>query len=113
MKAVALGETVAAPFDAGEGYTWTVDGEAFDFATAVTGDVTVKAVKETSYTVTVVSTGAVTAEETVTVGAGEAFDFASLEKSGYDYVVISGDGQVITSLTVSGNTTINVIYMQR
>lgn len=113
VKAVALGETVAAPFDAGEGYTWTVDGEAFDFATAVTGDVTVKAVKETSYTVTVVSTGAVTAEETVTVGAGEAFDFASLEKSGYDYVVISGDGQVITSLTVSGNTTVNVIYMQR
>jgi protein tyrosine/serine phosphatase len=113
VKAVALGETVAAPFEAGEGYTWTVDGQAFDFAMAVSGDITVKAVKANTYDVTVVSTGAVTAEETVTVVEGEAFDFATFEKSGYDFVVISSEGQVITSLTVSENTTINVIYVQR
>ena len=49
----------------------------------------------------------------MTVGEGEAFDFSALEKDGYDYIVLSDEGQVISELTVVGKTTVNVIYTQR
>ena len=112
-KTVSIGETVEAPFESGEGYAWMADGEAFDFTAVIDGDITVKAVKENAYEVKIVATGAVIEETTVTVGEGEAFDFSTLAKDGYDYIVLSNEGRVITELTVSGKTTVNVIYSQR
>ena len=90
-----------------------MNGQAFDFATAISGDITIKAVESKVYEVKIVSTGAVTAEETVMVGEGEAFDFSTLAKEGYDYIVLSNEGQIINELTVCEKTTINVIYVQR
>ena len=113
VKTVSLNDRVEAPFEAGEGYAWTVDGQDFDFAAAICGDVTIKAVQAKVYEVKIVSTGAVTAEETVTVGEGEAFDFSTLAKEGYDYIVLSDEGQIINELTVYEKTTVNVIYVQR
>ena len=110
---VENGQTVVAPFAAGDGYVWMVGSAAYDFAAGVTEDITVKAVKANVCDVKIVSTGAVTAEETVTVAEGSAFDFSTLEKAGYDFVVISEEGKVITELTVVGETTLNVIYTQR
>ena len=113
LKVVASGETVEAPFAAGEGYAWTVNGQVYDFTAAVTEDMVVQATKPHAYEVTILSTGAITAQETVAVSEGAAFDFATLAKEGYDFVVISGDGKVITELTVLENTTLNVIYTKK
>ncbi len=113
VKTIGIGETVNAPFEAGEGYGWTVDGQAFDFATAISGDITIKALKTKVYEVKIVSMGAVTSEETVTVAEGEAFDFSTLAKDGYDCIVISDEGQILTSVTVNRNMTLNVIYTHR
>ncbi len=113
VDVVRVGETVEAPFEAGEGYVWSVNGEAFDFAVGVSGDITIQALQMQAYEVKVVSTGAITAEESVMVQEGKAFDFAILERSGYDFIVLSDEGKVLTELTVNGATTINVIYSQR
>lgn len=112
VKTVANGETVE-EIDAGEGYVWTLDGTAYDFNAEVSEDITLKAVKATTYEVKVVSTGAVDTQETViTVAEGTAFDFADLQKDGYEFIVISDAGEVITELTVSRKTTLNVVYVQ-
>ncbi|MBO5736780.1 MAG: tyrosine-protein phosphatase, partial [Clostridia bacterium] len=113
LTLVGANETVAAPFEAGEGYVWTVNGQAYDFTATVTADMTIKASKANAYTVNVLSTGAVNAQESVTVNEGGAFDFSTLAKAGYDFVVISSEGKVITELTVAENTTINVIYINK
>ena len=113
VQVVKVGETVEAPFEAGEGYEWIVGGEGFDFATAVSGDITIQAVQTKAYEVKILSTGAITAEESVMIKEGEAFDFDLLEKDGYDFIVISNEGKVITELTVAGQTTINVIYTKK
>ena len=85
----------------------------FDFATKISGDITIQAVPAKACAVKILSTGAITSEETVLVQEGETFDFALLEKEGYNFVVISDDGQLITELTVANQTTINVIYSER
>ena len=110
---LANGEKASAPYDAGEGFTWTVNGLAYDFATEVNGDITIAATKPNGYEVKVLSTGAITSQETVTVGEGVALDFSAFEKSGYDFVVVTEEGKVITELTVVEATTINVIYTKR
>ena len=113
VQVVELNGTVEAPFAAGEGYEWIVNGEVFDFATKISGDITIQAVPTKACAVKILSTGAITSEETVLVQEGETFDFALLEKEGYNFVVISDDGQLITELTVANQTTINVIYSER
>lgn len=113
VSVVRAGETVEAPFEAGEGYEWIVNGELYDFAVAVNGDITIQAVQSNACAVKILSTGAIKTEETLTVQEGEAFDFALLEKSGYDFVVLSSEGKVLTELTVSTATTINVIYTEK
>jgi hypothetical protein len=90
-----------------------LNGQAYDPTAAVTSDIIVKATKANTCEVTLLSTGAITAQETVTVGEGAAFDFTRLAKEGYDFVVISGEGKIITELTVLENTTLNVIYTQK
>ena len=113
LTLVGANEKVTAPFEAGEGYVWMVDGQEYDFDAIVTKDMTVKAIKPITYEVTINATGAFTSQETVTVSEGATFDLTSLEKSGYDCIVISDEGQVITELTVVENTTLNVIYLQK
>ena len=113
LKVVTSGDMVKMPFEAGEGYTWTVNGQAYDFTAAVTEDMLVKATKANAFEVTVLSTGAITSQKTVMVGEGAAFDFASLAQDGYDFVVISDEGKVITELTVLENTILNVIYTKK
>ena len=112
VQMLGVGEKAQMPYEAGEGYTWTVNGQVYDFTKAVEGDMLIQATKAQTYTVKIIATGAVTSEETVTVNAGETFDFTSLEKDGYDYIVLSDEGKIITELTVVGNTTLNVIYVQ-
>lgn len=113
VKVVANGETVE-EISAGDGYVWTVNGSSYDFNAEVSEDITLKAVKANTYKVKVLSTGAVDAEETlITVEEGAAFDFADLEKDGYNFIVISDEGKVITELTVSRETTLNVVYLQK
>lgn len=112
VKAVANGETVD-EINAGEGYVWTLDGQAYDFNAEVSEDITLKAVKATTYEVKVVSTGAIDTQETIiTVAEGAAFDFADLQKDGYEFIIISDTGEVVTELTVSRKTTLNVVYVQ-
>ena len=112
VKAVANGETVE-EINAGEGYVWTLDGQAYDFNAEVSEDITLKAVKATTYEVKVVSTGAIDTQETIiTVAEGAAFDFADLQKDGYEFIIISDTGEVVTELTVSRKTTLNVVYVQ-
>ncbi|MBQ6922997.1 MAG: hypothetical protein IJQ66_07910, partial [Clostridia bacterium] len=113
VKAVLYGETVNAPFDLGDGLTWTVDGAEYDFSAGVMKDMTVKASEKKRYEIKVVSTGAINSQETVTVNEGESFDFSILQKDGYDFTVVSDDGKVITELTVIGKSTINVIYVRK
>ncbi len=113
VEVIKLGETVEAPYEAGEGYVWTVNNQVYDFATAINGDMIVKAVQPKTYEVKILSTGAISSQETVTVNEGAAFDFATLQKGGYEVIVLSSEGKVITELTVVENTTLNVIYIQK
>ena len=110
VKAVKYGETVDAPFDVDDGFLWTVGGVAYDFALGVDSDITIKALEQNSYEIKIVSTGAINSCETVTINEGEAFDFSTLQKDGYDFTVVSDEGKVITKLIVVENSTINVIY---
>lgn len=112
VQMLGAGETATMPFEAGEGYTWTVNGQAYDFTATVEGDMVIQATKVKPYAVKIIATGALTSEETVMVNAGESFDFTSLEQNGYDYIVLSDEGKIITELTVAGNTTLNVIYVK-
>ena len=113
VKAVLYGETVNAPFDLGDGLTWTVDGAEYDFSAGIEKDMTVIASEKKRYEIKVVSTGAINSQEIVTVNEGESFDFSILQKDGYDFTVVSDDGKVITELTVIGKSTINVIYVRK
>ena len=113
VKAVRYGEKVEGPFDIEDGYVWTVSGVAYDFTAGVDEDLTIKAVEKKYYRINIVSTGAINSLETVTVNEGDRFDFATLQKDGYEFTVVSEEGKVITELTVVGNSTINVIYIKK
>ena len=114
VKAVPTGGKVEAPFEAGDGYVWTLNDKTYDFADSVAGDITLIAVAtDTVYKVNIVSTGAIVSENTVTVKAGGSFDFSELAKDGYDFIVLSDEGKVLTELKVVENSTINVVYRQK
>ena len=102
--------------DAYDGYIWTLDGVEYDFNTIINNkDIRLIAQKvptQLKYTVKIVSTGSLDGESSEYVNAGDNFDFALLNKSGYSYIVLSADGEIITSLKPESNTTINVIYVQ-
>ena len=112
VAVVANDATVSEPFDAGEGYVWTVNGAAYDFDAAVSEDITVKALKAETYTVTVNAIGA-DANGSFKVNAGSPFDFNNLNKDGYDFIVVSAEGRIITSLTPNSDITLNVIYKRK
>ena len=113
LLAVENGETVEAPYDAGNGYVWTDGGLVYDFTASVDEDITVKALKTATCEVDVYFTGDITEQRTITVVEGASFDFSIIQAEGYDYTVISDEGKVINELTVNGKTTINVVCIQK
>ena len=108
--AVDIGSTVEAPYELGEGYVWTANGDAADFTKPVTANVSFVAIKAEGYTVTLISGGDVTEKFCF---AGSAFDFGQFEKDGFTLTVIDETGEIITSLTVEKDTALNLIYIKK
>jgi len=104
-QTVAFGGTATKPQDpTKEGFTfagWTVNGEAYDFATVLTADVTIKATwAEITYTVTFdTDNGAEATTETVKFG-GTATKPADPTKEGYTFVGWTVNGEAYDFATV-------------
>ncbi len=109
--AIANGDMAEAPYTLEDGYVWTVDGAAFDFATTITEDVTLVAKKVEYCNVTINS---VADGETYSMQAekGEAFDFATLAKDGYTAIVMDENGNVVTNFVVEKDCVLNVLYVK-
>ena len=109
VAAVAIGDKAVAPYALGAGEAWMMNGEAFDFETVITGDMTVTAMKPEYCTVTVksISDGAI---YTMQVVKGSALDFATLAKDGYTATVIAENGEIVASYTVEKDCVLNVLY---
>lgn len=108
-KIVRRGEKVEKPYE-DDGFTWMKGSEIYDFNLGVEDDMTLVAIKEETYEIKIISTGAITSESFITLNKGESLDFSTLQKEGYKYTVISDEGRIITSLTADRKMTINVIY---
>ena len=107
--AVKIGEKAVAPYALVDGATWGVNGEEFDFDTAITEDITLTATTVEYCSVTVKSI--VSGESyTVEVVKGSALDFSTLEKNGTVAMVITEDGEIVTSYTVEKDCVLNVLY---
>lgn len=111
MLAVANGDMAEAPYTLEDGYVWTVDGATFDFATAITEDVTLVAKKTEYCNVTIHS---VTDGEAYVVETekGAAFDFGALDKEGYTVIVMDENGSVVTNFVVEKDCVLNVLYVK-
>lgn len=111
VSAVAIGEKAVAPYVLDEGYVWMANGEAFDFETAITSDMTITATQEEYCTVTVqpVAGGE---SYTVKVVKGGNFDFSTLAKDGYTVMVITENGEAVESYTVEQDCVLNVLYIK-
>lgn len=107
--ALQKGEKAVAPYALADGYEWTLDGETFDFETAIDKDVTLTATKAEYCTVKVYSVTDGT-EKTLQVKKGAAVDFAELQKDGYRVTVITQDGKTVTEYTVTQDCVLNVVY---
>ena len=107
--AVKDGVAITAPYEIGEDFVWTVNGEAYDFSNPVTQDLTIKAT-EKEYVEVVVS---VNGEETVIKAqTGDSIDFAQFAKEGYTYKVMNDKGDIIDSLTVEKPCAVTIIYFK-
>ena len=107
--AVKDGVAITAPYEIGEDFVWTVNGEAYDFSKPVTQDLTIKAT-EKEYVEVVVS---VNGEETVIKAqTGDSIDFAQFAKEGYTYKVMNDKGDIIDSLTVEKPCAVTIIYFK-
>ena len=109
VSAIAIGEKVVAPYELGEGESWTVGGKAYNLDAKITGDITLTAKKAEYCTVTIKS---VTGEDsyTVQVVKGNKFNFSTIAKDGYDVTVITENGEIVTSYTVEDDCVLNVLY---
>ena len=97
------------PYALDEDYAWTVNGAAYDFAQAITQDMTITAVEKEYIAITVVVSGE---ERVMKVVAGEEIDFSQFAKEGYTYKVMNAKGDIITSLTATQNCAVSIIYFK-
>ena len=109
VAVVVCGEKVVAPYTLEEGTKWMINGAEFDFETVIEEDITLTATKAEYCTVTVkpVAGGE---SYTVQVLKGGAFDFSTLEKDGYNVMVFTENGEIVTSYTVEKDCVLNVLY---
>ena len=109
VAVVVCGGKVVAPYALEEGAAWTLNGKAFDFETIIKQDITLTATKAEYCTVTVkpVAGGE---SYTVQVIKGNAFDFSTLEKEGYNVMVFTENGELVTSYIVETDCVLNVLY---
>ena len=107
--AVKNGVALNAPYTLDGDYTWTVNGEAYDFSQLITKDVTITAVEKEYIEITVMASGV---ETVIKVTAGEAIDFSQFAKEGYTYKVMNTKGDVITSLTATENCAVSILYFK-
>ena len=107
--AVKNGVALTAPYTLDGDYVWTANGAAYDFAQPITKDITITAVEQEYFEITVSVNGA---ETVIKVTEGEAVDFSQFAKEGYTYKVMNAKGDIITSLTATENCAISVIYFK-
>ena len=107
--AVKNGVALTAPYTLDGDYVWTANGAAYDFAQPITKDITITAVEQEYFEITVSVNGA---ETVIKVTEGEAVDFSQFAKEGYTYKVMNTKGDIITSLTATENCAISVIYFK-
>ena len=107
--AVKSGTTVAAPYELDEGFVWTVNGNAYDLSMPIIKDVRFVAKKIDGFVVTTIIDGQRT-EKFYEKGA--AVNFAEYDKPGYNRIVINDSGDILNSLVVDRDITLNVIYIK-
>ena len=109
--------TVARPSDpTRDGYTftgWTLDGEPYDFATPVTGDMTLEAAWEklSEYTVTFDTKGGESIPAQTVTDGGYALEPPYPTRDGYTFIGWQLDGQDYDfSTPVTGNITLTAVW---
>ena len=118
-QTVAFGGTATKPADpTKEGFTfagWTVNGEAYDFATVLTADVTIKATwAEITYTVTFDTDGAAAIDAQTVAFGGTATKPADPTKDGFYFMGWTVNGEAYDFATVlTGDITVKAEWLAK
>ncbi len=107
--AVKDGVTFDMPFVLDEDSVWTVNGVAYDFSQPVTEDFTLQAAEQEYIKVLVSVDGA---EVAIKAQAGDSIDFSQFAKDGYTYKIMDTEGNIISSLTVTKDCAVSVVYFK-
>lgn len=110
---VSKGNTISAPYELNDGMAWYANGEAFDYSTPINDTTFIYADYLSQYFVTIHFVGIAKQNEVLRLGYGEILTLDQYSLDGFDMVAISDEGKAITSLEVTRDAYINIIYFKK
>ena len=107
---VNKGSKVAQPYQLDESMRWYSNGELFSFAKPINDTVFVYADYVSQYYVTLHFVGIAKQDEILRLNHGDVVSIDDYKVDGYHLLAVSDEGMPITSLTVTRDAYINLIY---
>lgn len=110
---VTKGTTVSAPYELDNDLAWFSNGEAFSFANPINETTFIYADYSSQYVVTIHFIGIAKQDEILRANYGDVISLNEYERNGFDMLAISDEGREISTLTVTRDCYINIIYMKK